>query len=83
MTRPDRLRCTFVRALPLLLLAVLLACGAPVGTPGVDAGQQAVGSLVADFSLPDVNPASPRAGATVSPRDYAGVVTGWYFGHST
>lgn len=66
-----------------LLLPLLLACGAPVGGSAVDAGAQAVGGLVPDFSLPDVNPASPSAGATVSPRDYAGVVTGWYFGHST
>lgn len=66
-----------------LLCLLSLACGAPVGTPAVDAGSQAIGSLVPDFSLPDVNPASPRAGAAVSPRDYAGVVTGWYFGHST
>jgi hypothetical protein len=35
----------------------------------------------AAFSLPDVNPASDRSGAQVSPRDYLGRVTVWYFGH--
>jgi hypothetical protein len=35
----------------------------------------------AAFSLPDVNPASDRSGALVSPRDYLGRVTVWYFGH--
>lgn len=64
------------RLLPLTLLVV--ACAAPqLASP--DGGQ----GPVPDFSLLDVNPASPRAGAQVSPRDYAGVVTGWYFGHST
>jgi hypothetical protein len=35
------------------------------------------------FSLLDVNAASPRAGQQVSPADYPGQVTGWYFGHSS
>jgi hypothetical protein len=33
------------------------------------------------FSLPDVNPMSDRSGVLVSPRDYLGRVTVWYFGH--
>ena len=36
-----------------------------------------------DFSLPDVNPASPTFEEQVSPRDQVGRVTAWYFGHST
>lgn len=36
-----------------------------------------------DFSLPDVNPNSPSAGTSVSPRDYLQQVSGWYFGHAT
>ncbi|MBL9023754.1 MAG: hypothetical protein JNL21_16290 [Myxococcales bacterium] len=43
----------------------------------------AVGDLVPDFSLLDVNPASPTANQPVSPRDYLQRVSGWYFGHST
>lgn len=42
-----------------------------------------VGDLAPDFSLLDVNPASPTANQMVSPRDYLGHVTGWYFGHAT
>lgn len=43
----------------------------------------AVGDLVADFSLLDVNPTSSTANQAVSPRDYLQRVSGWYFGHST
>ena len=38
---------------------------------------------VADFGLMDVNPTSDTFGTTVSPRDYIGTVSGYYFGHST
>jgi hypothetical protein len=30
-----------------------------------------------------VSPNSPTSGQLVSPRDYLGEVSGWYFGHST
>ncbi len=36
-----------------------------------------------DFHLIDANPNSPRAGQSVSPRDYVGKISAWYFGHST
>ena len=39
--------------------------------------------LVPDFSLPDVNPNSATFDSTLSPRDYVGNVSAWYFGHST
>ena len=38
---------------------------------------------VANFSLPDVNPASATYGQDVSPRDYLGQVSAWYFGDAT
>lgn len=38
---------------------------------------------VPDFSLIDVNASSRRHGESVSPRDYLGKVSAWYFGHST
>ena len=38
---------------------------------------------VADFGLMDVNPTSDTYETTVSPRDYIGKVSGYYFGHST
>jgi len=36
-----------------------------------------------DFSVTDVNVNSARSGEAVSPRDYVGQVSAWYFGHST
>ncbi|MCC7291406.1 MAG: hypothetical protein IT449_05005 [Phycisphaerales bacterium] len=36
-----------------------------------------------DFSLVDLNPESPRRGEAISPRDYLGEVSAWYFGHAT
>ena len=36
-----------------------------------------------DFSLEDMNPTSATFGAMVSPRDYEGQVSVWYFGHAT
>lgn len=36
-----------------------------------------------DFLLTDLNPASLRFDEPVSPRDYLGKVSGWYFGHSS
>lgn len=62
------------------LAAVLLtACTWNDGVAGPTAGPAAV----VDFGLLDVNPSSPRADQIVSPRDYLGSVSAWYFGHST
>jgi hypothetical protein len=59
-----------------------LACGKPPSS--FDAGLFVDGGPnFAAFSLLDVNANSKRSGQQVSPRDYAGQVTGWYFGHST
>ena len=38
---------------------------------------------VHEFSLPDVNPTSATYGQDVSPSDYVGKVSAWYFGHAT
>ncbi len=38
---------------------------------------------VADFSLSDVNPTSESYNQSVSPYDFTGQVSGWYFGHAT
>lgn len=35
-----------------------------------------------DFSLVDVNPSSVTHGQAVSPRDYEGNISAWYFGHA-
>jgi hypothetical protein len=60
-----------------LLLALGMACTGPKSDSGFEAG------LVADFNLPDQNPTSARSGQSISPRDYLGDVSGWYFIHST
>jgi hypothetical protein len=36
-----------------------------------------------DFHLQDVNSNSARFSQVVSPRDYLGKVSAWYFGHAT
>lgn len=65
-----------------------LRCGL-LATSGIawlvlSAGPSVVGGgMVPDFSLPDVNATSPRYGEWVSPRDYLGQVSAWYFGQAT
>ena len=39
--------------------------------------------MVPDFSLLDVNMASTTFNQPVSPRDYLGQASGWYFGSAT
>ncbi len=39
--------------------------------------------IVPDFSLVDVNATSDLHNQSVSPRDYLGGVSAWYFGHAT
>jgi hypothetical protein len=46
-------------------------------------GNLHLGEVAADFAIRDVNPASPRYDEPVSPRDYLGRVSAWYFGHAT
>lgn len=76
-----------MRAFAALAVLFAVACGPVSGKPAgnTDSGvtMMASGAQVPDFHLVDLNPASARAGQTVSPRDYAGVVTGWYFLHTT
>ena len=38
---------------------------------------------VTPFSLEDVNPTSATYGQMVSPADFAGQTSAWYFAHST
>lgn len=49
---------------------------------GDDGGDGAV-AVVPDFSLVDENPASSLYQKKVSPRDYLGQISAWYFGHAT
>ena len=38
---------------------------------------------VPNFVQPDTNPSSETLGQDISPLDFGGDVTGWYFGRST
>lgn len=63
----------------------MAGAGGMAGTGGT-AGSG--GSMMAavpkpDFGLMDVNPNSATSGQTISPRDYVGQVSAWYFGHAT
>lgn len=52
------------------------------GTAIASAGEAEEATIVdvaPDFHLVDVNPNSATAGAEVSPRDYGGAVSVWYF----
>lgn len=54
---------------------------APLDLPGGEG--EGEGERVADFALLDTNPNSATGGELVSPRDFLGQVSGWYFGHAT
>ncbi len=58
------------------LVTFLAACGEEDPTVPI-------GTLVADFSLLDVNPNSASLGDSVSPRGSLGQISAWYFGHAT
>jgi len=53
------------------------------GAAGQLADASDAASIAPDFGLEDVNPASSLYQTTVSPRDFLGKVSAWYFGHST
>ena len=55
----------------------MLHGGTDWSAPGAAEGE---GTPVADFALEDVNATSPSGGQQVSPRDFLGQVSGWYFG---
>jgi len=60
--------------LPVFLLAVV---GSPMGCNVPPLNSE---DALPDFSLPDVNANSSRYQETVSPRDYLGQISAWYFG---
>ena len=45
----------------------------------VEPSSGTLGMVVPEFSLSDDNPLSPTYGESVSPSDFMGQVTGWYF----
>lgn len=67
---------SIIRVLAAVSLAVLAACSDDdPANPGTGA--------VPDFVLQDVNPESATYAEPVSPRDYLGMASAWYFGHAT
>jgi hypothetical protein len=58
-----------------------LVVGGMAGTGGQ--GGSMPPTIAPDFGIADVNPNSATSGQTISPRDYVGKVSAWYFGHST
>jgi hypothetical protein len=71
--------------LPVLLAALFLVAGCAgdsTTTPPAGDGP-APDNPAPDFSVVDVNETSPRFDEMVSPRDYLGEVSAWYFGHAT
>ena len=63
-------------------LAVLLGPGCSGDDPAKP-GFELPDGAVPDFGLIDVNPNSPRHNETVSPRDYLGSISAYYFGWAT
>jgi hypothetical protein len=61
---------------PLDAAAVLAGSEWPAAAEGEE-------ELVPDFSLLDTNPASSTYNQSVSPRDFVGQISAWYFGHAT
>ena len=41
-----------------------------------------IGAVLSDFALEDVNATSATVGQAISPRDYQGMASAWYFGHA-
>ena len=68
-------------ALPFAFALLLAACGGSSST--LPSGNVDVGLVAPDFLLEDVNAASPTTAEDVSPRDYLGKVSAYYFGHAT
>lgn len=73
---------TTVRA-TLAALAITLCLGCGDDDPPPVAPLTPDATARPDFSLVDLNPNSATAGSEVSPRDYLGNVSAWYFGAAT
>ena len=72
------------RATALLAICVLVLVGCDKNdAPNKPVPSMPVGTLAPDFSLNDVNPASPTGLQAVSPRSKLNRVSAWYFGHAT
>lgn len=70
-------KCARSRGILIAALMTLIGCG------GDTTGGVLSTDAMPDFSAVDVNANSPRYQEAVSPRDYLGQISAWYFGHST
>ena len=82
--RPIRSGAFFLLALGMI---GILGCFGNSGSPKSSGDTTSGGGLTPegtepDFHLRDVNPHSARLGELVSPRDYSGSISAWYFGHA-
>jgi hypothetical protein len=80
---------------PSVLLALVLlvaGCGSdtvvapgpgPDPSPDSGPGPESHPRVAPAFALLDVNDTSPRFDEMVSPRDYRGTISAWYFGYAT
>ena len=66
-----------------LLTAALLLTAANTGCSSDTVDVPVTGEVVSEFSLADMNATSSTFGDNVSPRDFLGRGSAWYFGHST
>lgn len=71
------------RNIRFLLLTAALTLAVGCGGDDDPGGDGPGLGAVPDFRLVDVNPNSVTFDHPVSPREYIGEVSAWYFGHST
>jgi hypothetical protein len=67
----------------LTLGALSLATGCSDDSPTEVQNDNPPPNMASDFLLADMNVISPTFAHTISPRDYLGSLSAWYFGHST
>ena len=68
-----------VRCVAVVFVALLIP---PCGGDGGGSGSKAGLRTAPDFQLVDMNPKSKTHDTSVSPRDYLGMVPGFYFTHA-
>jgi len=83
--RSERVKNRIPRGDALAFVGLLALALAAAGCPGHhdDPLRPPLQGVAPDFSLIDVNPNSVTHGQAVSPRQYLGKVSAWYFGHAT
>jgi hypothetical protein len=67
----------------LLIAALALFVGCGGGGGGGPTQRPQIGRILPDFVLPDVNPNSATDGMDVSPSDFRGTISVFYFAHAT